>query len=403
MAIRHEPIALAFAALGLAAHQQGSTQGAWLCGFVALLLFCLSLVTARALPQKSGVSHAAQKPRLVLSDLRIYPVKSCAGVSVRERSLDRFGLCDDRRLMVVSAEPSPTSGAHAFVTQRQLPRMALISCEGVGEGSGPPKRLVAPDVPPLELGGDGALRRRSALRVRVWDEDELFADDLGDEAASWMCRVLDAPVRLVTCRASWRRPLDARYVPRPRCSWGGPQVGFADGFPFLLLTTSSLADLNRRLVEQHPASAELPLPYTRFRPNLVVDSAGLPPFAEDRWKRVRIGGVTFRVVKGCSRCKITTIHPETAVEGALVGADGATPEPLATLLSYREFGAKGNYYFGQNLVHEWSPWHRRLAERASRWWSGGGDDGFNLLRVGDTVEVLEEGEPVWDSSSVAAE
>jgi hypothetical protein len=99
----------------------------------------------------------------------------------------------------------------------------------------------------------------------------------------------------------------------------------------------------------------MPLPMRRFRPNLVVEGAA--PHAEDGWRRIRVGPITLRVVKPCSRCAITTVDPDRGVR------DG--PEPLETLATYRR--RDGKVYFGQNVI----------------------PDGPGEIRVGDTVEVLE--------------
>ncbi len=123
-------------------------------------------------------------------------------------------------------------------------------------------------------------------------------------------------------------------------------MSLADGFPLLLVSQASLADLNSRL--------ERPLLMDRFRPNLVV--SGCEPFAEDSWKLVRVGELTLRVVKPCARCVITTVDQATAAKGK---------EPLRTLATFRKHGTK--VLFGQNLIH----------------------DGTGTLRAGDTVEVLE--------------
>jgi uncharacterized protein len=122
-------------------------------------------------------------------------------------------------------------------------------------------------------------------------------------------------------------------------------VSFADGFPFLIVSEASLADLNARL----PGP---PLPIDRFRPNLVV--TGCEPFAEDGWSELRIGAMTFRTAKPCSRCVITTIDQTTGEPG---------PEPLRTLARYRR--VDGRVMFGQNLVHA----------------------GRGTVRVGDAVSV----------------
>lgn len=95
---------------------------------------------------------------------------------------------------------------------------------------------------------------------------------------------------------------------------------------------------------------------TRFGPNVVV--AGADPFAEDDWRAIRIGGVTFRVAKGCGRCVLTTVDPRTAATGK---------EPLATLARHRRWD--GNVWFGVNLIPD-SP---RAAD---------------VIRRGDPVEIL---------------
>jgi uncharacterized protein len=83
---------------------------------------------------------------------------------------------------------------------------------------------------------------------------------------------------------------------------------------------------------------------------------GCEPFAEDGWSRVRIGSITFRVVKPCSRCAITTVNQTTAA---------TTKEPLRTLARFRRVGTK--VMFGQNLIH----------------------DARGTLRTGDPVEILQ--------------
>jgi uncharacterized protein YcbX len=130
--------------------------------------------------------------------------------------------------------------------------------------------------------------------------------------------------------------------------YGSPEarVHLADAFPFLLISEASLADLNSRL--------DRPLPMNRFRPNLVV--AGCEPFAEDHWKAVSIGEVTFRVAKHCARCVITTVDQATAATGR---------EPLRTLATFRR--DENEVLFGQNLIHE--------KDRGT-------------LRVGDPVRIL---------------
>jgi len=100
-----------------------------------------------------------------------------------------------------------------------------------------------------------------------------------------------------------------------------------------LIGQASLDDLSQKVGRS--------LEMLRFRPNLVIE--GSEAFAEDGWKRIRIGDVEFRVVKPCSRCILTTIDPQT-------GERDANREPFATLNNYRK--QEGGAMFGQNLVND---------------------------------------------------
>jgi uncharacterized protein YcbX len=153
----------------------------------------------------------------------------------------------------------------------------------------------------------------------------------GDAAAAWFGAFLGTEVTLVHLDdPARRRPIDPDYA-RP-----GETVSFADGFPLLVTTEASLAELNALIAAgDHPG--EGPLPMDRFRPNAVL--AGTEPWADDSCARIRVGDVEFRVVPPGGRCLVTTTDQRTAVRGR---------EPLRTLARHRRFG--GRLVFGQNLV-----------------------------------------------------
>ncbi|BCX82931.1 conserved hypothetical protein [Methylomarinovum caldicuralii] len=249
----------------------------------------------------------------VLTELHLYPVKSLGGIAVDRWELDAFGLRFDRRWMVVDREGK-------FLTQRQHPQMARIQ-----------PRIDAPGRLTLRHPRQGSFQVPPAdpeaprLAVTVWG-DTVEAAPVGEDADRWLSEAIGVDCRLVWFPDDVKRQVDTRYAAP------GERTAFADGFPLLLIGQSSLDDLNRRL--------ESPVPMRRFRPNLVV--AGAAAYAEDSWRRIRIGAVTMRVAKPCSRCIITTVDPETGRR--------AGQEPLATLAKYRCRGK--HVYFGQNVIHE---------------------------------------------------
>ncbi|TFY84850.1 MOSC domain-containing protein [Pseudomonas kairouanensis] len=267
---------------------------------------------------------------LRLSALYRYPLKSGKAQVLQNIGLDQLGLDGDRRWMLVD------EASGRFLTQRAVAKMSQLSALWNGTGG---LTLSAAGVAPLDValpGSDAELRG-----VTIW-RDTLRVPDAGDAAAAWVSAFIGKPTRLVQVPVDRARSTEAGF------GKDDDKVGFADGFPLLLIGQASLDDLSHRIGR--------PMEMLRFRPNLVIE--GSAAFAEDSWKRVRIGDVEFRVVKSCSRCILTTIDPAT-------GERSADREPLATLKTYRE--QDGDVMFGQNLVN----------------------DGIGQLAVGMPVTVLE--------------
>lgn len=274
-----------------------------------------------------------------LGSVHRYPVKSARGERLDEASVEPWGLAGDRRWMVVDPDG-------LALTAREVHPLLLLHPEITAAGL----RVQAPGAAPLDVAVPDPDRQ---VPVRLWRSELTAAHAV--EADAWLGEVLGRPARLVHLDDPTRRPVSAEYAaPDDR-------VSFADGYPLLVTTTASLAALNDVVLERSQGTHE-PLPMTRFRPNVVVD--GVPAWAEDDWRRVRIGGVDFRAVKGCARCVITTLDPGTAEGGK---------EPIASLARIRRWD--GATWFGTNLVPD-LPDGRPVT-----------------IREGDAVEVLEAVEP----------
>ncbi|HMX17689.1 MAG TPA: MOSC domain-containing protein [Anaerolineales bacterium] len=262
-----------------------------------------------------------------LSNLTYYPIKACRGFDVAESQVERMGLANDRRMMVVTP-----SGK--FLTQREYPRLALVT-PTVKNGM---VTLSAPNFDSLQFGIQST---GTPTPVEVWKSKDVSAIDQGEESAQWLSDWLGVSVRLVHVADGFKRKLNPEYAVH-----ADDHTGFADGYPILIISEESLQDLNSKL--------DSAVPMNRFRPNIVVK--GCEPFAEETWKRIRIGGVEMALVKPCARCVVTTIDKDTLAK---------SKEPLKTLSSYRmqELGA----IFGVNVIP--------LNEGA--------------VKVGMSVEVLE--------------
>jgi uncharacterized protein len=266
---------------------------------------------------------------IAVSALNVYPIKSCAGTALDVAQIGPRGIVHDRSFMLVDREGM-------LITQREQPRMALIRPTISAEGE---LTVQAPAMPALMIASN---QNGPRYPVTVWGYT-VDGIDQGDEMAQWFSGFLGIDCRLALFPNDAIRPVNPKYARSER-----DQVAFADGYPCLLISEASLADLNTRL--------ERPLPMNRFRPNIVV--SGTEPYAEDTWRMIRIGEVTFDIVKPCDRCVITTTDQVTTQRGK---------EPLKTLARYRQATDNG-VMFGQNLIYA----------------------NTGTIRVGDRVEIIKK-------------
>jgi uncharacterized protein YcbX len=244
-------------------------------------------------------------------------------------------MAGDRRWMIVDEQGN-------FISQRQHPRMALLQCALEEEQVVVREKGQSAKVLSLPL----SLESGEELKVKIWLNRVLALQGPAD-ANEQISQFLGQACRFVYMPDRTHRLVNPRYVPELEL------VGFADGYPHLLIGQASLDDLNVRL--------DQPLPMNRFRPNLVV--TGSQPNEEFTWAEVRIGEVTFRGRKPCGRCPIPTIDQDTAVKGR---------EPIRTLATYLRW--QGKVVFGENMTHE----------------------GEGAVRVGDEVTVLRRKENPLD-------
>lgn len=233
-----------------------------------------------------------------VDQLFIHPVKSCAGIAVQQALLTDTGLQWDRTWMVVDDQGE-------FLTQRTLPRMALVRPQLVDDAL----VLHAPGQTPL---GVALAATGPAIRVRVWG-DGLPAWDMGAAAAQWFSDCLGQPCRLVRFD-----PAQRRLASRDWTDGAEVPYQFADGFPLLLASTAGLDALNAQLATLGQGGVGM----ERFRPNLVL--GGVDAHAEDWLELLHIdtgasGGVQLQPVKPCVRCPIPDIDPASAQRGTQVG------------------------------------------------------------------------------------
>jgi uncharacterized protein len=278
-------------------------------------------------------------PPCRVAALYLYPVKALRGVALQQSVLGPRGLAGDRAWMLIS-------GDGRFVSQRELPRLALLSAR------------YEQDTLCIDAAGLATLRVPLAAgagecrAARVWADDcEVL--DAGDEAARWLGAALESrPCRLVRMRPDFRRRLA-----RAALLGADTTTAFADAAPFLVVNRPSLDALNAELLRNGGNAVQI----ERFRPNVVLE--GLSPFAEHAVAVLRGAQGSFRLCYPCERCAVITVDPARGAR------DEAGRRAFAALATLNPLPGTAKPVFGMNAT-----------------WSG--DDGATL-RIGDTFEVLK--------------
>lgn len=251
-----------------------------------------------------------------ITDLRIYPVKSMAGVSVEVATVEPWGLLGDRRWAMVdeAGEKVTAREEHRLLGLRveQLDEDTIRIHDGAGES--------IPVETPLGLGP-----------VPVSHSRQGFANPADEDVNWWIQERVGRRLRLV-----WQEDPTVRRVSGAHGGLEGDVLTLADAGPLLMTSEASLAQL-REWVGAAWADEDPAVSMLRFRPNVVID--GDVPFAEDAWPTARLGEVEFRTAETCDRCVMATIHPGTLASGK---------EPTATLSRHRRW--EGKTWFGTRLV-----------------------------------------------------
>ena len=279
---------------------------------------------------------------MIVSELCIYPFKSCQGIKLKRAEVTPKGFASDREFMLITQKGK-------FLTQRQFPQLAKVRVQ-ISENQ---ISLSAVDNSVAPLTFQPTLTG-TKIEVEIWG-DRTTAIDQGDEVAEWFQTFLELDSQK-KCRLVKQSPQYVRPINRRAANSTQESVSFADSYPYLLTTTASLNKLNHRIREIEQQDFR-PIPMDRFRPNIVVKTDR--SFVEGNWKSIQIGEVKFILVKPCSRCIITTTNQQT-------GKTSQSREPLRTLGTFRQFGEQG-VLFGEYMVPQ----------------------NLGIIEVGDPVKVLE--------------
>ncbi|KIS71935.1 uncharacterized protein UMAG_00362 [Mycosarcoma maydis] len=349
--------------------------------YVFLLLITIGLLRQYLFPSKRsnhtyGSSLASTEPGAKdetlgeISEIFIYPIKSCAGVSVSKAQLTEQGFDLDRRWMVVRTNKQ---GKLEKISLREEPRLTLIQPEIDELANTLALRLT--DVGRQQetarnLGETGTPLRPSAIQLKAWKQVasvEMYGDYADGRVAAlaeggkhkfspseWISEFLGYPVLLLhfdTTSTTTRNAFPIFKPPTDSFTWSSHdrselyrkrRIEFQDEYPLLVASAESLDFVRSQLssaltctdgdgrggraitgIDATKWSDPTTLSIARFRPNIVVKgNGGFGAFSEDSWERIWILSPSseqsskpkamLQLVARCQRCLLTAVDPISA-------------------------------------------------------------------------------------------
>lgn len=293
---------------------------------VGATAFALSIIGLSLLRKKE---EKVKAPRV--SNLIIYPIKSCKGIYVDTAEIAETGFLYDRIFVLVDEK-------NLFLTQRKLPRMALIDVRiSVASNC---LIINAPDMPECKIPLQYPESEATIERIKIWGDDCDTINAANHEVNEWLSKFLGVRgVRILRMHKRFIRKTDPNYAPTG-------QTAFSDGYPFLIMSEASLQEINKTL--------PTPVTVDNFRPNIVV--TGCDAFAEDKWKEINfvVGKekINMKVVKPCARCTMPNVDPKIGV----MDSDHAVTKALKTFrtgekLQFPNPKWRKELFVGQNIDH----------------------------------------------------
>ncbi|KAI9032558.1 MOSC N-terminal beta barrel domain-containing protein [Phycomyces nitens] len=277
-----------------------------------------------------------------VSEITIYPVKSCHGISLKTSKVGPLGLENDRRFMFVE------DSIKRFITQRVYPSLALVYTS-VDEARNL-LILTAKGQEPLEVPLHPDITKLKLYSVQLW-KDDLMAYDVGDFASEWITSFLrrhadddqvdkDLSERTIPgiMRMVVLDPSNGHYDRPAHPQLPGVQSPFTDQSPVSMGFEASGEDMNKNLLQRGVSNGET-IPMNRFRSNINIK--GTVPWEEDEWLVIKVGDVTYYIIEPLARCPLTCIDQETATKDKW--KDSSVLEHLKKTRQFED--TPGNGYF----------------------------------------------------------
>lgn len=287
------------------------------------------------------------KSKITISNIFSYPIKSCHENELQSCTITGQGLLNDRKLVIINKH------TRQFVTMRTHPQMYWIKTK-ISE-----ENFFSIEIPEnsninfnktskkftinnLFASGTGTenyqkfnIDPAKIMKIKIWNIAADVYPIENEELIKCLSDYLNLEVLLVQPFTE-RKLSDFKPINILENFKQTDTTFFADLAPILITSVESFEYL-KNLVNLKGDELQM----LNFRPNIVLQGGDIP-FWEDDLKKIKIGNVVLRRIKGCVRCKMTTFDIEQ-------DKFRESREPLNILEELRFDEKLDGVVFGQNF------------------------------------------------------
>ncbi|XP_020841356.1 LOW QUALITY PROTEIN: molybdenum cofactor sulfurase [Phascolarctos cinereus] len=269
-------------------------------------------------------------PPLIIINVYIYPIKSCAALEVTKWPVGNQGLLYDRNWMVVNHNG-------ICLSQKQEPRLCLI--KPLIDLQQKTMVITAEGMEPIDVPLDENSEEYQICQSKVC-ADRVNMYDCGEKISEWLSKFFGHHCRLMKQSSNFKRSANKKHRKDPPHATTA-SLSLVNEAQYLLINRASVLELHQLLNASDENGTKELLPMRelirRFRANIVIN--GTKAFEEEKWDEISIGSLHFLVLGPCHRCQMICIDQQNGQRNQDV---------FQTLSSIRE--RKVN--FGVYLMHE---------------------------------------------------
>ncbi|XP_062987312.1 molybdenum cofactor sulfurase [Elgaria multicarinata webbii] len=256
----------------------------------------------RDIPEVLGDSAEAlssgRRP-ITITNIYLYPIKSCATFEVRHWPIGNQGLLYDRSWMVANQNG-------VCITQKQEPRLCLI--QPMIDLEQNVMIIKAEGMEPISVTLEESSGSLTEICQSKVCSHRVQTYDCGERVADWFSEFLGRQCRLIRQSSDFKRNANKKDE-KGGASAEVASLSLVNEAQYLLINRKSIAQLRDQVVARLGESLLPDELIYRFRANIVISTN--EPFEEDLWDEIAIGTLYFKVMGPCHRCLVICIDQRT--------------------------------------------------------------------------------------------